>query len=627
MITKFITVLFFWVCFIDFTCAFGAFENGLTSENTVPADSLEVSDSAAIYQTLWAKVAQAKSEKNLKNLAKSYTDLANYHREYGHVDSALTCLEYAKAIYAKHGDKSELAQTFLLLNQIYGLKAEYLDAMNVTYKALNIYEAQNDEKGIAECYSNIANLLYFSERNEQSVEYSAKAIAIQKKLGLKRDLADSYYTKACPELFIYGRMDSALASINEALKLYKELGENGFDYLKARNWRGNVYKYLGQYDRALADYNANLESAKKQNINHYELASYANIGHVYLLEGEYNKALPNNLKAIAMMKETGDKSNLWENYMHVSNAYENLGQADSALKYEKLYSENYSDYLGSIIARQETEAEVKYETRKKNETINTQAEELVAQDRIQKRYILFAAFLFFFLLLLLFSYLQRQKRNLQLSLLNEELDAKNRQNELLMKEIHHRVKNNLEMVKSLLALQSAKTDDPASRAAILAGQSRVQSMGIIHQKLYRGDKLDSIEMKDYFENLTEDILDSFQAANQVSIDCEMEPLDLNIDTAIPIGLIVNELVSNSLKYAFPNGQAGEIKLSLKQKTDGLHLKVSDNGVGFTMGSEPKGTGFGSQLIDLLTRQLNGVLCKENQVGTSILFHFHPNKAA
>lgn len=627
MITKSATFLFLWVCFLESSCGFGVAEIGHTIENTVPADSSEYSDSATVYHDLRTSISKAKAGKNIKNLAGSYVALARYHSNFGHLDSALFCLKHAEAIYYKHGDKAELARTYLLLKEVYSLKGDNLEATNLVFKALEIYENNKDEKGIAECYSHLGEMLYYSDQLELSVEYSNKAIAIQKKLGMKTDLATSYYTKSCPQLFIFGQIDSALVSVNNSLLIYKEIGESGIPYLKAINWRGNIYKYMGRYDDALADYKSNLIAARREKINHYEMISIANIGHVYLLQEQYGKALPYNLEAIAIMKATGDTRNLWENYMHVATEYENLGQPDSALKYQKAYIDEYEDYLQSTIARLETEAQVKYDTRKKNETIITQSEELVEQERIQSRYILFASILFLFLLLLFISYLKRQKRNHQLGLLNDKLDAKNRQNELLMKEIHHRVKNNLEMVKSLLALQSAKTDDPASREAILAGQSRVQSMGIIHQKLYRGDKLDSIEMKDYFENLTEDILDSFQAGNQVSIDCDMEPLDLNIDTAIPIGLIVNELISNSLKYAFPDSQEGKIKLSLTQETDGLHLKVSDNGVGFTLGSAPKGTGFGSQLIDLLTRQLNGVLCKENETGTSLLFHFHPTKAA
>jgi len=206
------------------------------------------------------------------------------------------------------------------------------------------------------------------------------------------------------------------------------------------------------------------------------------------------------------------------------------------------------------------------------------------------------------------------------------LAAKNAENELLLKEIHHRVKNNLEVVSSLLALQSAQIDDPNTKDAMLEGQNRVQSIGIVHQKLYQGTNLGAIEMKDYFINLGESILDSFGAEKRVTIDCAMEQLDVDIDTAVPLGLIVNELLTNTLKYAFPEGKNGIVRIKLEKRRDGiLQLEVSDNGVGKS--GVTKGTGFGSQLVSLLTQQLSGSMREEVKDGTSIYFEFKMDKAA
>ena len=590
-----------------------------------PGELVSIGASCDAVKGLQNGPLAANSDDDQGRMAESYVAMARYQRTSGHLDSAVYYCQAARSLFAELDDLSAVAGTLLELKELYSLKGSYLDAMNRVYEALHIYEGLGDERGIARCYANIADLLYYSERLASSVEYANKAIALQRKLGYKADLAASYFTKACPELFIEGRQDSSLASINTALAIYDEIGERDVPYLKAINWRGNVYKYMGRYDDAITDYENNMVAATKANVRHYEMTSYANIGHIYLMEGEYAKALPNNLKAIRIMKETGDTRNLWENYMHVSTAYENLGRLDSALLYHKEYLTAYEAYLQSVTKRLETEAQVKYETRKKNETITTQALELAQQKKVERLYLSVAFLLLIVLALLLWGYYKRRRSNHSLLALNVELDAKNRQNELLMKEVHHRVKNNLEMVKSLLALQSAKLTDPASREAMLASQSRVQSMGIIHQKLYSGDNPDSIEMKDYFQNLAEEILAGNRAEELVEIHCNMDPIRLHVDTAVPIGLIVNELICNALKYAFSDGRHGEIRVALVQRPDGLYLTVSDNGVGFAPESPAQGTGFGSQLIDLLTRQLNGVLCRENGNGTTLKFYFHPRK--
>src|SRR5690606_313289 len=185
-----------------------------------------------------------------------------------------------------------------------------------------------------------------------------------------------------------------------------------------------------------------------------------------------------------------------------------------------------------------------------------------------------------------------------------------------------RVKNNLELVKSLLALQSAQLEESATKDAMIASQNRVQSMGIIHQKLYQGENLGSIDMKDYFVNFSEGILDTFNAEDKVTIECVMDALELDVDTAVPIGLIVNELLTNALKYAFPEYVKGNIRISLAQSSpDILTLKVADNGVRKPTGTSAKGTGFGSQLIQLLTQQLNGKMLETNDSGTSVEFQF------
>ena len=211
---------------------------------------------------------------------------------------------------------------------------------------------------------------------------------------------------------------------------------------------------------------------------------------------------------------------------------------------------------------------------------------------------------------------------LNLTKTQKELSTKNDENVLLLKEIHHRVKNNLEVVSGLLALQFAKIDDPNMQEVMLSSQNRVKSMGILHQKLYQSEQLAFIEMKNYFENLCENILDSYNETDRIKVDIEMKEIELDVDTAVPLGLIVNELLTNSLKYAFPKGVKGKIELSLKNvDNDNFQLKISDNGVGKPLFGKAIGTGFGSQLVDLLTRQIDGKLIQDVSNGTLILINF------
>jgi two-component sensor histidine kinase len=271
-------------------------------------------------------------------------------------------------------------------------------------------------------------------------------------------------------------------------------------------------------------------------------------------------------------------------------------------------------------------SQMQYEADKKDAIARSEQEkkDVRAQEEIKRqRYIRNSAFAVLGIALL-FSIMVYRQRN-KIAREKKRSDQLVVDKEILIKEVHHRVKNNLEVVSSLLALQSSQINDLNTKEAMLEGQNRVHSIGIVHQKLYQGENLGAIEMKDYFINLSESILDSFGAEGRVNIEFAMEKLDVDIDTAVPLGLIVNELLTNTLKYAFPNNQQGSVCIKLEKQTDGLRLEVSDNGVGKS--GVTHGTGFGGQLISLLTRQLNGSVKEEIKNGTRILFDFKLEKVA
>jgi len=267
-----------------------------------------------------------------------------------------------------------------------------------------------------------------------------------------------------------------------------------------------------------------------------------------------------------------------------------------------------------------SELRTKYETDQKEATIALQEAQIGQQRTVQ--------WLTFGVLALLALFAFSSYRNAQSrKKTNALLSAKNAENELLLKEIHHRVKNNLEVVSSLLALQSAQVEDSKVKDAMREGQNRVHSIGIVHQKLYQGANLGAVEMKDYFLNLSDNILDTFGADDRVRVECAMNQLELDIDTAVPLGLIVNEILTNSLKYAFPEGRKGKIEIKLEKTDDDvLRLAIIDDGVG--KGQAPaEGTGFGGQLVALLAQQLRGKLSEETVKGTAVYFEFKPKIAA
>ncbi len=206
----------------------------------------------------------------------------------------------------------------------------------------------------------------------------------------------------------------------------------------------------------------------------------------------------------------------------------------------------------------------------------------------------------------------------------EQLRASLREKEVLLQEIHHRVKNNLQVISSLLDLQSEQITDPATLAAFCESQNRVRTMAIIHEKLYQSPDLGQINFGQYIQELTDYLFRSY-AADITQIDCDItvEDVFLGVDTAIPCGLIVNELLSNALKYAFPLGQHGRITIGFHAEPDGrLILSVSDTGIGIPAEFDLQTTeSLGLQLVHMLVRQLNGTLTLNRNHGTAFTITF------
>ena len=198
-------------------------------------------------------------------------------------------------------------------------------------------------------------------------------------------------------------------------------------------------------------------------------------------------------------------------------------------------------------------------------------------------------------------------------IINKSLEEKN----VLLREIHHRVKNNLQVISALLELQTKYVTDEGTVAALRRGQDRVESMALIHKDLYQHDNLSGVNTKIYFEKLTSNLLESYQVEDgKISIETDIEPLLLDVDTMVPVGLLINELISNAIKHAF-DSKGGKVFIKLEEKNDVLHLLVEDNGKGFT-GTETNKQSFGYSLIKSFVRRLEAHMQIDHSVGTRIM---------
>lgn len=205
----------------------------------------------------------------------------------------------------------------------------------------------------------------------------------------------------------------------------------------------------------------------------------------------------------------------------------------------------------------------------------------------------------------------------------EEIKKSLKEKEILLREIHHRVKNNLQIIYSMLDLQETYVkENPMAVYVLMESQNRIMFMAMIHEMLYQSKDFISIDFSAYIMKLISSLYNKYGITNVQSI-IDVKETYLNLDTSIPLGLIISELVSNSLKYAFPDNESGKLTISLQSKDDYYELMIKDNGVGFPEGLDFRNikSSLGLRMVNILVNQLNGTIAQEISHGTKYRIKF------
>ena len=312
------------------------------------------------------------------------------------------------------------------------------------------------------------------------------------------------------------------------------------------------------------------------------------------------------------------------------------------LSYERIYDSLYN----SDKARQVVNMEAIFENDKIAHEIDllTQKNEAQGQNLKQQGQIRNLAFgaivlLFIAVILLLNRYRIKQKtelllnqqkidtdnKNKKLEELSERLEKSLEEKNVLLKEMHHRVKNNLQIISSLLSLQSESITDEKAIQAIQDGQNRVRSMALIHQQLYLKENLTTIHFSEYVSKLAGSLIQSYKKPGK-KIECIVEgaTIELDVDKAIPLGIIINELITNSLKHAFHDREHGNIEVQItRSEKEGLAITIADDGGGFSQEffAIDKVPSLGLKLIRSLTQQLDGRIAFFSDGGTKVKLQF------
>jgi len=401
---------------------------------------------------------------------------------------------------------------------------------------------------------------------------------------------------------------------------------------------GKAYNQLEKYQKAIPLLRNNIEVSKK-NKNYEEMVNGLNeLSKSFLGIGQPEKAIKLLDSANLLIKENQVFNVYEEIYENKVKAYEYMGNTDKAYLYYKKLIE-YRDSVSSVQnINISAILEIEYEVGQKDNEIAKQrivvekAEAEVNQQKGRKEVFLVAAVLMLaIVVILLLTIIQRRKGTRKLKEKSRQIEEQNKtiekalvEKETLLKEIHHRVKNNLQLISGLLELQAVQFDDENVKEMMEEGKSRVRSMALIHEQLYESNDLGKIDFREYLNKLTNDIAIAFNAPEkEISFQIKVKQFSLDINTAVPLGLIVNELIANAYKHAFKGRKKGNIIIDLVPvENEETQLRIIDNGIGLPKDFDPLSKrSLGLRLVQGLIRQLGGEYAYESKKGTQFMLQF------
>lgn len=503
----------------------------------------------------------------------------------------------------------EITRAKSMLAIVYDLKGEVEKAAKTYLEVATFYESSDNKSELSRVYNNLGVLFFYSGDLDQSWKYYRKSISLDSLLGDSLGVAASLINLAAISNK-WEKLDKAY----QYLKRGEKIAESSNDEWITRSiYEGlaNNYLYKGKYDSSLIYINKALPLFKKVGDHHSTLTNLNGLIIAYTGLKNYQKA-EEILKQAEDLSETYDEINIRSRRnIAASRLYAVRNDYAKAYNYQKLYQADYDSITNQERLRITSDLEKKYQTeQKENEIVKLQIQQ--QQSRNQRNILLLISALVILAAVMLFIlFRSKAKAN---AIISKSLSEK----ETLLKEIHHRVKNNLQVVSSLLSMQSRFITDENALGAVNEGQTRVESMALIHQKLYQENNLSGVNVKEYIEDLAEILKQSYATDTDVEFEYDIDELMIDVDTIIPIGLILNELICNSLKHAFPEAEEGLIRVKLKEVGEELKLEISDNGIGSD--SAPSEKSFGMVLIDSLAMKLKATLQINTEDGTSVMLN-------
>lgn len=530
-----------------------------------------------------------------------------------------------------HQQFAETTIVFIELNQ-----RNIPSALYYALKSVKRMEAEKDYTFGDIFYTRLGDVYHMYGHNEEALELYQKSI----KIGQRTLNSGTWYKSFLGAVAALSlkKNNEALAYLNTVTTDYPP--QSIFDKMLVAFTKANCYATLKKYDLAekyFIEMDFYAKQLKTPETFREVIHGYATMSYFYSFTNNAQKAKLYANK-VFMLSKTSNKHYNSEIFQYSLYKIDSInGNYLGALEHYRNVKKLSDSTHGVSKTKQIDELKIEYETKNKEQKIallNDQSK--LQKSELQKSKLLNSVSIWSLILLLITigllynRYRLKQRNHAKLELKEKEINQKNinlrhllDEKEWLLKEIHHRVKNNLQTVISLLNSQSAYLDNDMALSAIKNSQHRIHSMSLIHQKLYNSENISTINMPNYIRELVEYLKESFSLGQRIRFELKIDQLELDVAQAVPLGLILNEAITNSIKYAFPDERNGMIYVTLEATTENHYLlTISDNGIGIdTDFSAKKLNSFGMSLIKGLSDDLEAKFSMENNNGTILKIEF------
>ncbi len=586
----------------------------------------------------------------------------------------------AQSLYKKAGKQLEAIEVLKKIADVYLNQRNLPEAEKLLLQVVSEYKAANFKNlhytydllaGVARLKANLRDQLYYrllvvksmeaAKDSVHAMDFYGSLAGTYASLGLLKK-AEFYYRKALQSngsqfyYFYYFRFTTALTDnliaqnrVGDALDVLqkaikKQPPLNLQDKIFIDEAFGHCYQKLGQTKLAENYYRHSVTLSDSayllKSINGgLHFSNIMNLVDLFIAEGDFKNASLYLKKTIPLPKERLSPISLANYELSLYQTDSASRNFETAIGHLKKYGRLKDSVYNIEQTKKVDELIYKSETEQKDRELVLQ-KGLVKQTVLVRNLVIGGLFMVLLLLGILYNrYRLKQRSNLLLQQQRNEIDDQNhslqelnnKQNSLLtekewlLREIHHRVKNNLQTSISLLNMQSAHINNNEALSAIKDSQRRMFSMSLIHQRLYQSERMTLIDMQIYINELVVYLKESFTGRENIGMDVSIDPIDLDVAQALPLGLIINEAVTNSFKYAFPGTSKGLLKIILIEKFDQMiSLVIQDNGIGFPLDEFNEHTSLGIKLMRGLADQVHGDFDLQSLPGTTVSVKFSRN---